>query len=90
MAPEQARGEPATPASDRYALACVAFELLTGRRPFVRDNPAAEANAHATEAAPSPSEVDPSLPAALDAVFGTRARGAPRSGTPAARSSSPT
>jgi serine/threonine-protein kinase len=69
MAPEQARGEPATPASDRYALACVAFELLTGRRPFVRDNPAAEANAHATEAAPSPSEVDPSLPAALDAVF---------------------
>ncbi|HET9286221.1 MAG TPA: serine/threonine-protein kinase [Gaiella sp.] len=69
MAPEQARGDPATPASDRYALACVAFELLTGRRPFVRDNPAAEANAHATEAAPSPSEVDPSVPAALDAVF---------------------
>ena len=27
MAPEQARGEPATAASDRYALACVAFEL---------------------------------------------------------------
>src|SRR5690606_29990013 len=34
MAPEQARGGSATPASDRYALACVAFELLTGRRPF--------------------------------------------------------
>ena len=69
MAPEQARGEAATPASDRYALACVAFELPTGRRPFVRDNPAAEANAHATETAPSPSQVDPSLPSALDAVF---------------------
>jgi serine/threonine-protein kinase len=69
MAPEQARGEPSTPASDRYALACVAFELLTGRRPFERDNPTVEATAHATEAPPSPREVDPSLPAALDAVF---------------------
>ena len=69
MAPEQARGEPSRPASDRYALACVAFELLTGRRPFERDNPTVEATAHATEAPPSPREVDPSLPAALDAVF---------------------
>ena len=33
LAPEQARGERATPASDRYALAVVAFELLTGSRP---------------------------------------------------------
>ena len=69
MAPEQARGEPSTPASDRYALACVAFELLTGRRPFERDNPTVEATAHATEAPPSPRETDPGLPAALDAVF---------------------
>jgi hypothetical protein len=68
MAPEQARGK-ATTASDRYALACVAFELLTGRRPFERDNPAAEAAAHTAEAPPSPREVDPSLPAALDGVF---------------------
>jgi hypothetical protein len=69
MAPEQARGEPSTPASDRYALACVAFELLTGRRPFERDNPTVEATAHATEAPPSPRETDPGLPTALDAVF---------------------
>jgi eukaryotic-like serine/threonine-protein kinase len=69
MAPEQARGDPSTPASDRYSLACVAFELFTGRRPFPRANPTAEAAAHATEAPPSPAEVDPSLPTALDAVF---------------------
>ena len=34
ISPEQAMGEPATAASDRYALAVVAFELLTGSRPF--------------------------------------------------------
>jgi tRNA A-37 threonylcarbamoyl transferase component Bud32 len=69
MAPEQARGEATTSASDRYALACVAYELLCGRRPFVRANPTAEAHAHATEAPPSPRAFDASLPAALDDVF---------------------
>ena len=33
LSPEQAMGEPATAASDRYALAVVAFELLTGETP---------------------------------------------------------
>ena len=35
MAPEQMRGERTTPATDRYAFACVAYELL-GRRAAVR------------------------------------------------------
>ena len=69
MAPEQARGEPATAASDRYALGCVAFELLTGRRPFEADSPTAEAVLHASEPPPQPSEVEPSLPAAVDTVL---------------------
>src|SRR6266545_4902873 len=34
LAPEQAQAERATAASDRYALAVVGFELLTGSRPF--------------------------------------------------------
>ena len=34
ISPEQALGQPATDASDRYALAVVAYELLTGSRPF--------------------------------------------------------
>jgi serine/threonine protein kinase len=34
LSPEQVEGDPTTPASDRYALAVVAFELLTGTRPF--------------------------------------------------------
>ena len=69
MSPEQARGEPARSASDRYALACVAFELLTGRRPFERENPMAEAAAHATAAPPWPRRIDKTLPATLDGVF---------------------
>jgi eukaryotic-like serine/threonine-protein kinase len=69
MAPEQARGEPATPASDRYALGCVAFELLTGRRPFEAESTTAEAALHAAEAPPDASELDPSLPAAVDTVL---------------------
>ena len=69
MAPEQARGEPTSPASDRYALACVAFELLTGRRPYERESSAAEAAAHAQEEPPSAHEFDPRLPTRVDAVF---------------------
>jgi serine/threonine protein kinase len=69
ISPEQARGEPATPASDRYSLAVVAFELLTGRRPFAGDTPTTEAFAHLNASIPRAGAVDPTLPPALDAVF---------------------
>ena len=69
LAPEQARGESATPASDRYALAVVAFELLTGRRPFEGDTPTTEAFAHLNADVPSATALDPTLPARVDDVF---------------------
>ncbi len=69
LSPEQARGESADPASDRYALGVVAFELLTGRRPFERDTTAAEAAAHVHEPVPSIHERNPALPPALDRTF---------------------
>jgi eukaryotic-like serine/threonine-protein kinase len=68
ISPEQARGEPATAASDRYALACVAFELLTGRRPYSGDHPAAQARAHVEASVPSASAVG-DLPVAVDDVM---------------------
>jgi tetratricopeptide (TPR) repeat protein len=69
LSPEQARGEPAGPASDRYGLGVVAFELLTGSRPFAADTPTAEAFAHANTAPPSASSANPRLPRELDDVF---------------------
>jgi serine/threonine-protein kinase len=69
LAPEQARGEPTTPASDRYALAVVAFELLTGTRPFAAESPTAEAAAHVHEEIPSASARNPELPPELDGVL---------------------
>ncbi|MDQ3876285.1 MAG: serine/threonine protein kinase [Actinomycetota bacterium] len=72
LAPEQARGETATAASDRYALAIVAYELLTGRRPFEQASAMAEALAHIHAPIPPASKRNPALPRAVDDVF-TRA-----------------
>ena len=69
QAPEQARGERATPASDRYALAVVAFELLTGARPFARESTTAEALAHASAPIPPASALNPELPPGVDAAL---------------------
>ena len=66
LAPEQARGERATPASDRYALAVVAFELLTGVRPFEFESATAEALAHVSAPIPQASRLNPELPSQAD------------------------
>ena len=69
LSPEQAQGDRATPASDRYALAVVAFELLSGRRPFESDSLTAEAVAHVNEQVPSIAEICEGLPPEVDPVF---------------------
>jgi eukaryotic-like serine/threonine-protein kinase len=69
LSPEQAKGERATPASDRYALAIVAFELLTGHRPFESESVTAEAAAHVNNPVPSVCDKLDWLPCELDPVF---------------------
>ena len=69
LSPEQARGERATAASDRYALAAVAWRLLTGSRPFESPSATEEAAAHAAAPVPSVHAANPALPRSLDRLF---------------------
>lgn len=69
VSPEQVEGDQAQPASDRYALAAVAFEALTGRPPYVHREPSAVLLAHVRDAVPRASEINPALPPSVDAVL---------------------
>jgi eukaryotic-like serine/threonine-protein kinase len=68
ISPEQAQGDRAGPASDLYSLAVVAWELLTGNRPFEAESVTAEAAAHVNAPVPSVCE-RAELPCELDPVF---------------------
>jgi eukaryotic-like serine/threonine-protein kinase len=69
LSPEHARGEKAGPASDLYALAVVAYELLSGERPFANESATAEAAAHANAPVPSIAARCKNLPLEVDGVF---------------------
>lgn len=73
MAPEQWSGE-TVPATDQYALAVMAYELLTGQLPF--QGPPMQMMYHHTSTPPQPpSMLNPSLPAEVDYDAGEEERG---------------
>ena len=59
LAPEQAGGKPASPATDIYSLGIVAYEALAGKRPFRGESQVAIAMAQIKEA---PPELPSSIP----------------------------
>jgi serine/threonine-protein kinase len=65
MSPEQARGETVDFRSDQFSLGVVLYEMLTGKRPFLR-NSAAETMTAIIREEPDPlTKLDPKLPAPL-------------------------
>ena len=72
LSPEQARGEPAGPASDLYALGVVSYQLLAGRLPFEAAS-LTDLARQQEQTVPQPlHEVDPEIPRPLSLVV-TRA-----------------
>ena len=69
LSPEQIEGHSATAASDIYSFACLAYEVLTGRPPFVRREPTAVLLAQARDAVPAAHDFNPDLPVAADQVL---------------------
>jgi len=67
--PEQCKGQPTDGRSDQYALACSAFELLTGTLPFRRDDPSAVVHAQIFEPPPPATSRQTDLPEAIDGVL---------------------
>ena len=80
LSPEQARGEPAGPLSDLYALGVVAYQLLAGRLPYEAAS-LTDLARQQDSAAPAPlHKLDRAIPAEVSAVV-ARALGA-RAGEP--------
>jgi serine/threonine protein kinase len=67
-APEQASGQPVDGRADQYALACVAYELLSGSVPFKRDDPMLVLYAHVSAPPPRLTVARPDLPAAEEVL----------------------
>ena len=78
ISPEQAGGGEVGPPADIYALGIVLYEMLTGSLPFTGDSALAVAMRHVSDDVPPPSDLNPDVPANLDAVVARAAAKDPR------------
>lgn len=69
MAPEQARGETVGPAADRYALAVVLYQMVTGHLPFEGGTPANIIVRQMQDPPPIPRSYRADLPEPAEAVI---------------------
>ena len=68
ISPEQAQGLKLDERTDIYSLGVVMFQMLTGRTPFVADNPMALTSQHIMNEPPRPSSLNEFIPPELDAI----------------------
>jgi eukaryotic-like serine/threonine-protein kinase len=68
LSPEQAQGKPVSPRSDLYSIGVMLYELLTGKVPFDAESPVTIALRHVSDTPVPPSQLNPAVPPALDAV----------------------
>lgn len=68
MAPERFSSKPVTHQADIYALACVLHQCLTGSQPYPADSISMLITAHLIEPPPKPSELQPGVAPAFDAI----------------------
>ena len=68
LSPEQARGEPAGPPADLYALGVVSYQLLTNRLPYEAASLTDLARMQESGPPLSPSDLDHDIPEALSAA----------------------
>jgi predicted ATPase/class 3 adenylate cyclase len=85
MAPEQIEGREVDGRTDQYALACAAFELLSGAVPFERDQDMAVIYAHLSLPPPSLASRRPDLPSAADDVLARAMAKVPQGRYPSCR-----
>ncbi len=69
VSPEQAVGQPATIASDIYAFGVLAFEVITGRPPFVHRQASAVLVAHVQDSPPTCASLGLPVSPQIDRVF---------------------
>ena len=69
LSPEQAKGKPATEASDLYSVGVMLYELVTGHVPFDSDNTVAIALMHLSKDPVPPMEENPKVSQALNDVI---------------------
>ena len=69
LSPEQARGETVDARSDLYSAACLLYEMLTGRPPFIGESPVSVAYQHVREIPEPASSLNPDVSEALDSVL---------------------